>query len=107
MKIETPFKHAPVERRPFSVVLIGGLAMHGQIDAAAITARGAAMGLDTDAQARAVLDLINRGLASVSRVGAEGHLLATAEIAALDQAYRVRAIVAYLAAGKKWGCPHE
>jgi len=100
MNAITALNQPRVVRQPLALVLIGGLAMHGHLDATAITMRGEAMGLDTAAQARAVLDLIDRGLASVSREGSDGHLLATPALEGLDRSYRVRGIMAYLAVAK-------
>lgn len=92
--------HPRAVRQPLTVVLIGGLALHGRLDATTIIDRAAAMRLGTEAQARAVLDLIDRGLASVSRAGSDGHLLATPAVADLSREYRVRCILAYLALAK-------
>lgn len=86
-----------VARPPLALVLIGGLALHGTLTAGAIIDRAAALGLGTDAQARAVLDLIDRRLASVSRAGSDGHLIAAPALEELPRAYRVRCIVAWLA----------
>lgn len=87
-------------RQPLALVLIGGLALHGHITATTIIDRAEAMGLDIDRAARAVLDLIDRGLASVSREGSDGHLAATPALADLERSYRVRGIMAFLAVTK-------
>lgn len=100
---ETLTRHR-VARAPLALVLIGGLALHGTLTAEAVIDRAEAMGLGTDAQARAVLDLIDRGLVSVSREGSDGHLIATRALDDLPRAYRVRGIVAYL--GQVKGARH-
>lgn len=85
---------------PISAVLIGGLVEHGQLDVTSIIDRAETMGAGTDIQALAVLNLIDRGLASVSREGRDGHLIAMPAINDLNYKDRTNSIMAYLAVTK-------
>lgn len=81
---------------PFTLVLIGGLALHGELSAGAVMDRAEAMGLDTAATARAVLMLVDERAASVQRDGTGGKLIAAPGLAEMSRARRVRAIIAWL-----------
>lgn len=85
---------------PLSRIMIGALCLHGEMSATDVMDRAEAMGLDTDAAARAVADLLSQKLISVQRTGAEGQILATAKLRALPQNTRVAAITAHLAQAK-------
>lgn len=78
---------------PLSRIMIGALCLHGEMSAADVMDRAEAMGLDTDAAARAVADLLSQKLINA----AEGRILATAKLRALPQNTRIAAISAHLA----------
>lgn len=86
-----------INRDPLTAVLIGGLALQGQIDATAIMSRTRVMDMDATAAATAILGLIDRGLASVIREGTCGCVMATPALNALDIRERVHGVTAYLA----------
>ncbi|WP_282129372.1 hypothetical protein [Roseobacter litoralis] len=86
---------------PLSTIFIGGLITHRRLDATAMLNLAAQIGLAHDAAARAVLDLIGRGYASVMRDDdGLGEMLPTPKIDEISCKYRVRCVVAHLVAVK-------
>lgn len=90
----------PQPNRPLTELIIGGLVMHGSLSASTITTLCDGRGLSYEAAGRAVLDLINQGLVSVTRDGCDGYVAATPALGNLPQTRRTRAVIAYLAASK-------
>lgn len=77
-------------------VLIGGLSLHGEMTATQVIERAEGMGLGTEAQARAIADLLDQGVASVMRDGEDGKIIAAPGLADLPRSRRVSGIIAYL-----------
>jgi hypothetical protein len=98
MNVEKSHTRARVAT-PLTLVLAGGLCLHGEVGADVVAERAHAMGLDTGAAARAVHLLIAEGLVSVQRDGSGGKLIATPALADMSQARRIRGVVAWLALG--------
>lgn len=84
----------------FTAVLIGGLYLHHEIPASTCAALGLATGVDVAGQARAVLDLIDAGLAHVIRDGVPlaGKVCAAPVLRDLPRARLTSAVLAYLSA---------
>ncbi|MBT8169894.1 hypothetical protein [Falsiruegeria litorea] len=92
--------HPKIVRHPFTLVLLGGLALHGTLTAESVVKCAERVGLDVAAAARSVLMLMDEGLLSVARDGATGCISATPALADLYRPRRIRAKVAYLVTSK-------
>ncbi|MEM8849282.1 MAG: hypothetical protein AAGE03_04520 [Pseudomonadota bacterium] len=87
-------------------LVIGGLSLHGEISAERLTQIADRAGYSTGPQARAVLDLVEAGLASVMRSDDGGTIQATPALTDLPRSTHARAILTYVAAAKAAGVFH-